>query len=365
VFLESRNLLRRPRRTLLTLVGIAIGSATYMALLAAGTGLFAEFQDAVSFLESDLLVQQASAATAWTSRVTPEDVDTLRSMAGVRRATEIVVAASRSLGQQHLIVFGLDPEDPVLARGWIVNGRPARAIGDEMLVGRRVAEAVGLNPGDRIEVRGRQFVISGVFETRRFILDGAAVMGLEAARSLFSYGADSTVVAVDVEDPHEIDHVVERISSTLPHLTASRSELWVSSYEQFVVVRRFVRGLGMLALVVTALWVSNTLSVTITERQRELAVLRALGWEKRLIATLVAGESLAVSVAGGVIGIPTAGLLVTALRHLGEAGIVSARLSPTILAEGVAVAVIAGMIGCLPPLVRALRVPALEALRAP
>jgi putative ABC transport system permease protein len=106
------------------------------------------------------------------------------------------------------------------------------------------------------------------------------------------------------------------------------------------------------------------MSVTIAERQRELAVLRAVGWEKRRIAAMVAWESLAMSVAGGLFGIPVAALLVTALRHLGAAGIVSARLSAAILAEGVAVAIIAGLIGCVPPLVRALRVPTLEALRA-
>ena len=189
-------------------------------------------------------------------------------------------------------------------------------------------------------------------------------MGIETARSLFTYGSDSTVASVDVGDPREIDDVLTEISRTMPQLAASRSDLWVSTYEQFVVVQRFARGLGVLALLVTTLWVSNTLSVTITERQRELAVLRAIGWEKQHLARLIAGETLTLSVVGGVCGIPVAALLVAALRHLGAAGIISARLSPAILVEGVAVAVVAGLIGSIPPLVRALRLPVLEALRA-
>ena len=363
MFLGSRNLLRRPRRTVLTLIGVIFGSAAYMTLLAAGNGLFAEFQNAVSFLESDLLVQSASAATAWGSRIEPADVRALRSLPGVAKVTEIVVAASRSLGQQHLIVFGLDPDDNVLARGWIVAGRPSRTRSDEMIIGHRLAGATGLAPGDRISIRRRELFIAGVFKTGRFILDGAAVMDLDAARSLFSYGNDSTVASIDVEDPRDIERVAMLISRTLPHLTANRSDLWLSTYEQFVVVRRFTRGLGVLALLFTAMWVSNTLSVTISERQSELALLRAIGWEKQRIATLVAGESLVLSAVGGLIGVPIAVLLVAAVRHLGAAGIVSARLSPAIIAEGVTVAVIAGLIGCVPPLVRALRTPTLEALR--
>ncbi|MCD4747919.1 MAG: ABC transporter permease [Thermoanaerobaculales bacterium] len=364
MFLESRNLLRRPRRTVLTLIGVTVGAAGYMTLLAAGAGLFAEFQDAISLLGSDLVVQQASAATAWTSRIAPADIRSLRSVPGVNRVTEVVVAATRFLGQKYFIVFGLEPESTILAKARIVDGRPYRANGAEMMVGQRAARAIGLAAGDRVEARGRRFLISGIYETDRSILDGGAVMNLEAARSMFSYGVDTTVVFVDVKGPQAIDEVMLVITDTLPHLEVSRSDMWVSTYEQFVVVRRFARGLGVFALLITAMWVSNTLHVTILERRAELALLRAVGWRKRRIAVLVLREGLAFSVVGGFTGIPVAALIVWGLRNIGAAGIVSAKLSPEIVVEGVVIAVLAGLVGCVPPLVRALRMQALEALRA-
>lgn len=364
MFLESRNLLRRPRRTLLTLIGVTVGAAGYMTLLAAGAGLFSEFQDAISLLGSDLVVQEAGAATAWTSRIEPADVETLRSLPTVQRVTEIVLAATKFLGQKYFIVFGLDPDSSILAKCRIIDGRAHKANGAEMMVGRRAAGAIGLVAGDRVEARGQEFLISGIYETNRSILDGGAIMDLDAARSMFSYGADTTLVFVDVLDPQEIDGVIAVIADTLPNLEASRSDMWVSTYEQFLVVRRFTRGLGLFALLITTMWVSNTLHVTILERRTELALLRAVGWRKRSIAALVVRESLALCVVGGITGIPVAMLLVFGLRHLGAAGIISAKLSPAIVAEGVAIAVLAGLIGCVPPLVRALRMQALEALRA-
>jgi len=275
-----------------------------------------------------------------------------------------VVAATRFLDQKYFIVLGLDPESSILATIRIIDGRPYRAKGAEMMIGSHAANAVGVTTGDRVNVRGREFLISGVYETNQSILDGAAVMNLRAARTVFSYDGDTTVVFIDVQDPAEIDDVSTVISDTLPHLEASRSDIWVSTYEQFLVVQRFTRGLGVCALFITALWVSNTLQVTILERQSELALLRAVGWPKGRIAALVMREGLALSAVGGVVGVPVAALTVAALRHLGAAGIMSARLSPAIVAEGVAVAVLAGVIGCVPPLVRALRLPPLEALRA-
>ena len=139
MFLESRNLLRRPRRTLLTLIGVTAGAAGYMTLLAAGAGLFSEFQDAISLLGSDLVVQEADAATAWTSRIVPADVENLRALPNVQRVTEVVLAATKFLGQKYFIVFGLDPDSSILSKGRIIEGRTHRANGAEMMVGRRAA----------------------------------------------------------------------------------------------------------------------------------------------------------------------------------------------------------------------------------
>lgn len=363
MFLEVKSLLRRPRRTLLTLAGVMLGAATYMSLLAAAGGLFGEFQDAVALLDSDLIVQDATAATAWSSRIAAADVAALRSVPGVRSVTEVVVAATRFLNQDYFIIFGLAPGSSVLAQGLVRDGRTFRQDHGEMMVGSRAARVVGLEVGDEVEARGRRFLVTGVYETGRSILDGAAVLDLAAARRLFSYGTNSTVVFVDVATPERIEEAAAAITATFPHLEAARSDMWVSTYAQFQVVRRFARGLGLLALFVTALWVATTLHTIVLERTSELALLRAVGWTKSRVAFLVLREALALSVLGGVLALPCAGLMVAILRRLGATGIISATLTAEIAAEGVVVAIVAGAAGCVAPLLRATQLPPHQGLR--
>lgn len=364
MFLEVMGLLRRPRRTALTLAGVVVGAAAYMSLLAAGSGLFGEFQDAVALLDSDLIVQDATAATAWTSRITAADVAALRRVTGVRQVTEVVVAATRFLDQSYFIIFGLDPNSSFLSESLIREGRAHRPDGGEMMVGSRAARVVGLEVGDEVEARGGRFVVTGVYETGRSILDGAAVLDLTSARRIFSYGTDSTVVFVDVARPAEIERAAAAVKATLPHLEAARSDMWVSTYAQFQVIQRFTRGLGLLALFVTTLWVATTLHTVVLERRAELALLRAVGWTRPRVAFLVLGEGVVLSVLGGMLALPCAALIVAILRRLGAAGIVSATLTPEIAAEGVVVAIVAGTAGCVAPLLRAARLSPQQSLRA-
>ncbi len=364
MFLEIRNIVRRPYRTVLTLFGIGVGTAAYITFVAVGSGLLEEFQDTVSMLGSDLAVQQGTAASVWVSRIESQDLQVLRALPDVAGVTEVVVSSTRFLGQKYFIVFGLDPDGSLFDRCRLHSGRWFTANRREMMIGHRAARAIGLEAGDRIEARGRRFLISGVYETGRSLLDGAAIMDLDAARRMFKYGDAVNLAFVDVGDSRKIDEVIARIEADLPHLAVDRSDMWVSTYEQYMVVKRFTRSLALLALLVTAFWVSNTLHVTFNERRHELAILRAIGWRTRRIASSVLVETLILSVGGGFLGIILAWGVVHLLVGMEGVTVYATRLAPAALFEGFCVAVVAGIVGAVVPLGKVLRIRAAEALRA-
>jgi len=364
MFLEIRNLVRRPHRTLLTLCGIGVGAASYMSLVAVGSGLLHEFQQTVSLLGSDLVVQQGTAASVWVSRLSSEETAALRALPHVSRVTEVVVSSTRFLGQKFFVVFGLDPGGSLFDRCRLHSGRWFVAGAGEMMIGDQAARVIGLDAGDRIEARGQRFLVAGVYETGRSLLDGAAIMDLKASREMFDYGDNVTLAFVDVSPSGQIENVLTEISTQLPSLAADRSDMWVSTYEQYMVVQRFTRGLAILALLVTALWVSNTLHITFSERRSELAVLRAIGWRAWRIASAAFGEAFALSVMGGALGIPLAWLIVRALARLDEGSIYATQLTLGVVLEGVLVSVVVGMLGAILPIIRVLRIPPAQSLRA-
>ena len=364
VFLALRNLIRRPRRSVLTLAGISVGTAAYISLVAVGSGLLRQFQDTVSLLGSDIVVQQRSAASVWVSRLSSKQVDALKTVPGVARVTPVVVSSTRFLGQKFFVVLGLDPDASLFERCRLVDGQWYESGVNEMMIGHQAAQAIDLAAGDRIEARNEEFLIAGVYDTGRSLLDGAAVMDLAAARRMFDHGDNTTLAFVDVKRPDRIEEVIEEIRQQLPDLAANRSDMWISTYEQYMIVRRFTRSLAALALLVTILWISNTLHITFSERRRELAVLRAIGWRPRQIAATAFYEMFLLSSLGGVVGIILARCMVGGLANLDQNGIYGTQLTSQLAVEGISVALAAGLIGGLLPVLRVLHVRAAESLRA-
>jgi putative ABC transport system permease protein len=119
----------------------------------------------------------------------------------------------------------------------------------------------------------------------------------------------------------------------------------------------------VIALIVGAIGVTNTMAMAIVERQRELGLLATVGWSPTRVASLILGEGIVVSVlgagAGLLIGVLGAGLLVHVLG-------VSAYVSPSVtawgLGRGLLVGIAIGVLGGIYPAWRVARVRPLKAL---
>jgi putative ABC transport system permease protein len=371
MLITFRNLLRRRRRTALTIGGIALGAATYMMLLTAGRGLLEMVQESISILGADVVVQQNGAVSAWTSVVPRNISDQLAMSSDVVGLSRAVVGNTRFLDAGYFIMWGVAADDRMLARLDIVDGKPITggAQTAEMLVGVLAARQLGLATGHLVETRHRRFEVVGIYQTGRAIIDRGALIDLAVAQQLFNAGDGCNLVFLHLSTPDRAQAVAEEINRQHPEVTAHPVDEWADSYVQISEVQTYSRFLALVALVIAILGVSNVLHIAVSERTCELAILRAIGWSRWRTASLVLLEGAAVSLLGGLCGVPLAAAVLRVVGSVDLAGYTTAGLIPLVLpldaaVEGVVVSVLAGAIGSLAPLVRALRLQPARALRA-
>jgi len=367
VAMARRNLLRRPLRSGLTVVGVALGAAAYALLVSSGEGLKDELNGIMTGQGSEVLVQQAGVALPDFSHIAPGDVEALRHLPRVRGVSVVTVHAIQRPDRSQMLIFGVDPRESALRTVRVVSGQKLRAGSDEMLVGRSAARRLGLTPGDTVELVGhQQFRVAGIFESDSALTETSAMIDVRVAQRVFGLGESVTLALLDLDAGAFPDDTLADVERTLPALEAHRSATWASSFRQIETVERFARFLALVALMVAALGVATAMTVSVTERVHELAVLRAVGWRPRRVARLVLTEGLVITTVGALLGLGTAWLALQATKSLLSSWsfwLAPSSLRGTVVLETLLLPVVAGLVGCLPALAQVLRLQPAQALR--
>lgn len=322
-----RQLRRRPLRTVLSILGIAVASAMLLDMVMLSGGI------EVSFARMLL-------SRGWQVRVSPKGTlpfDSEATMPGAARllatlrADPAVAQAGPVLGTAiyarpaaspdslvALFGYGIEPGSQAL---YEVTAGADLQVGDTtgILVGEPVAARLRLRPGDTLTVVGRldpQLAVSGV--TRALTVRGV-VRWLYDSRNQPSVGttlavmqrlartrtADPvSVLMVRVADGMPVADAVARLRTTLPEVEIrSVEDLVVNFRQRLVYFRQLALILGTVSLAVTVLLVGTLLTITVNERLAEIATLRAIGVQRTTILRQIFLEGLALVVSGGAIGL--------------------------------------------------------------
>ena len=177
-----------------------------------------------------------------------------------------------------------------------------------------------------------------------------------------------------VSDPRQTAETREAIedylaeSSDARRLSASDTELVARSGSDFVDeisevierITRFVTGIGVISLVVGAIGIANVMLVSVTERTREIGIMKAVGARNRDVMSVFVIEAALLGTLGSLLGVPL-GLLVG--RGAAAYADVSFALAPDWIALAVVVGVVVGVVAGLYPAWRAARIDPIDALR--
>jgi ABC-type antimicrobial peptide transport system permease subunit len=363
-----RNLLRRKTRTLLTIFGIAVGVAAVVALGALSEGVAEGYGAMAGGSGADLLVVQDEALDIVFSAVDQRVGTDLEALSGVDDVSSMIYTYAATEGTPYFILYGYEPEGFAIDHFKIVEGHSLADShvthgGKPLLLGHAAAEDFDKKVGDTFTLYESAYRIVGIYETGEPFEDGAAVIRLEDAQAVSGKPQQVNAFLLKLHPDADVDQLRQRIERRFEELTATTSADFVQEQDMLQYIYVFSWSVSLIAVVIGAVGVMNTVLMSVFERTREFGVLRAIGWRPFRILLMVLSESLVVSLIGGALG---ALLGIAAVRAVGNVPAASALVPAAIpfstLAQGFTVALALGLVGGAFPAWRASRLLPAEAI---
>jgi putative ABC transport system permease protein len=354
--LITANLRRRTARTALTAAGIAVGVAAIVALLALSAGLNQTAGQLVHLGRADLGLFQRDAGDPTSSVLPLSLVTRLRAQPEIVDATPIQLVVGAVPRAPSSVLFGVDPNGFIARRLVLTSGHAAGP--GQVVVGDLLAQQLKLSTGRHLHLGSRDVPIAGIFHAGINFEDAGVIGTLRDAQALASRTADEvTTIAIRLAAGTTPAQAERELAATFPGLTAiSDPSEAIRAGANSELISKAVLLIVVLALIIGALAVANTMLAAVLERRRELALLATIGWSGRQLAGLVLGEAIAVSVigtcAGLVLGLAASKLLPGAL---GLGSFISPQLTLWGLGRAALVGVTIGVVGALYPIWRVTR----------
>jgi putative ABC transport system permease protein len=364
------NLYRRPARTVLTVCAIALGIAAVVALTSIAWGFEASWQKANDARGTDLIVTRIASENAMPSPFLEARLQQI--LKGYPHVQEVVGLLTEMLSVG-------DNSPPIFVFGWaygsylwdhlkLLDGRwPGNDTEPVIMVGSMAAELLHKKTGDTIEIEDRQLQVVGIFESSAVIENGALLMTLTQAQQITDKPGKVNVLNIKL-DGHTSDADVEdikaRVRATMPGFVAITSSELVRKNAVVRISKAMSNATTLIASLVGALVVFNTMLMSINERTKEIGVLLALGWQRRTIMKLVCSESTILTLTGGFFGILVGIAITWGLEHLDiMRGKIDAVFSGPFLVVVLGLSVILGIAGGIYPALKAANLLPAHALR--
>ena len=348
------------------MLGIAIGVAAVVALLTFAANLKEGYIGTIERSGGDLLAMESGVPSVRMSWIDESDIDKIGQYEEVERVTGYIITTLQY--QQdipYFVLFGLRPEDSdmYMSGDEIVEGRILQG-SDEIELGKVAATNLGIGLGKTMKFdSGEEYQVVGIYETGDTFPDGGGVISLADAQDITGQYGKVNIIAINIALDANIDEMASKIQEGTD-LLVTRSSEFLSTQSGVEMVDTFSWIFSSLAIIIGGIGVTNTMSMSVFERTREIGILKAVGWRGNRVLRMVLGESLLLSLGGFVIGSLLAIGAVYAITSLPAVRIlIHPSFSSNAFLIGLAVALLLGLIGGAYPAYRASRLSPMEALR--
>ena len=407
--LASKNLLRRPVRTILTVAGVSLAVAVAVSLGGFNLGYRTALDRSIERLGFQLMIMAKGcpyeAATMMLKGGTgllylPADIfDKVKSDETIQSITPIFVGIAAKEGsgirddegtKSFSIIAGIDTTSFMTMKPWLAfktgigydGGRWfAQDSTNEVVLGFEAAQyeqrKVGdtfyatVTPAGQTEAKTHEFKITGILERTGTQDDGTVFMPLKGAQTIFNRPTDLTIIGLKLKKFGAIQlREFEGRWLRIPEVQVVSLEQVKGTLVSLVGTAQVMIGaVAIIAVIVAVIGVVNTILMSVYERTGEIGVMKAIGAYRSDIFKLIWLETLAVCMAGAVLGciIAVVGASVVeaairALINLGVQGSIVA-ITPTLIGGALVVSVLLGFFAGLYPAWRAASMRPIEAIR--
>ncbi len=305
--LALRNFGKRKFRTALTLLGVAVGIATIVALVSVAYGAK---EQAVGFL---------SEATDF--MITP------------KAAGEIQAELPERLVKQVRLYAEVEAAGPVLSQLVFINGEFAWALGvtpetyeiiyiplkegelidgerGKVIVGSNLADQLGLKVGESVRISpsadepGKVFLVAGILQPTGSIVDIGCYMNLRELQEIVHKKGRISMIMVKLRDPRLGESFKQKVESRYKDLEVVEPEQISENVGKVLdMLNSVLISIGSISLLIGGLGIMNTTMVSVLERIREIGIMKAIGAKRSHVLTIFLIEAMITSLLGGIVGV--------------------------------------------------------------
>jgi len=400
-----RALTSNKLRSVLTMLGILIGVAAVVSVLALGRAQSARIEEAFSSLGPNLImvipgapsaggmggtVGSAATLTVQDADAIDRDAPSVAAVSPIGRSSAQIVAGRENVAT---IVMGVKPEDEWVSpyevgQGSFISDYDYRSKSRVAVLGGEIAESLfgQMEPvGQHIRINGRKFEVIGVLLVQGVgfgqqdlsvympLSTFFATMGAQAG----SQGNSVQMIGVQAASKDEIESAKQEITAILRdrhHIRdGEEDDFRIISMDSMAaqvgqvlrVLQIIFAAIAAISLLVGSIGIMNIMLVSVTERIREIGLRKAVGAKRRDILTQFLTEAATLGICGGAMGVGLGWVVVTLTSLiLKNAGVpIGGTLSADTIALAVFVAFIVSVASGLYPAIRAARLDPIESLR--
>jgi ABC-type antimicrobial peptide transport system permease subunit len=312
-------------RTLVNVLGIAIGIALFVSINAVSTAYQKAVAQPFKSLGADLVVQRPEKRAVDATQaplsmrgvrlpfsnqiLPPQDLEKLKSIKGVdEMATSLLLWEFNQGGFR--TIMGVDLSQPSLGpikvKEWLKEGRFPNNSG-EVVLEKHYAKFHHTRVGDVFPIANRSFKVVGLLEIKEGsqIASANIYLPLADAENLIPGGTKGVNVAyLHLKNPSLLSQVKSRIAGELSGVSVTSSDSFLELMggvskisNQFSLLASIVALGGAIFLII------KTMLSNLVERSSEIGILKAVGWTEKDVQKQLMGEALVQSILGGLVGI--------------------------------------------------------------
>lgn len=370
-----KNLLRRPVRTVLTILGLAVAIGSMVALLGISHKVNKAVEDLFIRRGVDLMVTAAGKTDPLSSDIRESILSEVRELPGVAAIApgivEMVEVTRPSGSSLNVIINGWQPDTYSFSAISLLEGRKLAADDrGKILLGETLASNLGKGIGDPITVQGEDFEVVGIFRSFSVFENGSAVMLLSEAQRLMGRKGSITGFSVKVVEGGDIDAIKKQIEQIhdpkdpTVRLTAQTTLEFMNNQTHLKLVRAMSWMVSVVAISIGVISMLNTMVMSVLERTQEIGILRAVGWPRLRVVTMVLGEAVLLGLAAGLVGGAGADLVTQLLAQFPRVnGFIEGGVAAVVMIQGLALTALIALLGGAYPAIRAASLLPTEAIR--
>jgi putative ABC transport system permease protein len=355
------SLKARPVRTTVGVLAVALQVILMLVILGLTTGISTETGKRTEGVGADILLQAPNSSLILAlsqSTMALSYGDKLRQFDGIKAVAPVFTLVNQGAGLE--IVYGIEPESfDAMNEGFVWHKGGIFKGPDDLVVDDIYAHAKHVAVGDKVELLNHTFTVTGVVEHGK----GARLfVPLKTAQEMAGQADKASLFFIKVKDPQQVKAIIAELSKALPtyKITDVKEYTTMMMSNNMAALDAFISTVVFISLCIGVLVIFLSMYTTITERTREIGILRSMGASKGFIMSLIFQESATICLIGTVVGIGSSFLIRTVIQSIFPTLMVM--ITADWIAKAAMFAILSGLIGSFYPALKAAAQDPVEAL---